>query len=169
MSPSCPRCWTCTTPAIRWRSSWWPPLAASRPSRCRPISRFTLSLKAGPTLPRWNWIEDWLLPPAVAVLHSAWLGLWVLWSVRAVPPEIAAPPVSPVVLWLLFLAAALVTRRLAEGADEPALNPRLALAGLGVLAVFGATWLTYGFGGERGYFAALVDLGNFISPVFVGV
>ena len=119
-------------------------------------------------MPRWNWIEDWLLPPAIAVLHSAWLGLWVLWSVRAVPPEIAAPPVSPVVLWLLFLAGALVTRRLVYR-DEAAMNPRLALAGLGLLAVFAATWLTYGFGGQRGYFAALVDWGSFISPLFVGV
>jgi hypothetical protein len=119
-------------------------------------------------LPRWNWIEDWLLPPAIAVLNSAWLGLWVLWSVRAVPPEMAAPPVSPLALWLLFLAAALVTRRLVYS-DEPSVNPRLALAGLGVLAVFAVTWLTFGFGGERGYFAALVDWGNFISPVFVGV
>jgi hypothetical protein len=128
-----------------------------------------MSPKTGPTLPRWNWIEDWLLPPAVAVLNSAWLGLWVLWSVRAVPPEISAPPVSPAVLGLLFLAAALLTRRLAAGDDVPAINPRLALAGLGVLAVFAATGVTYGFSAERSYFAALVDWGEFISPVFAGV
>ncbi|MEP7356523.1 MAG: DUF4129 domain-containing protein [Anaerolineales bacterium] len=119
-------------------------------------------------MPRWNWLEDWLLPPAVAVLNSAWLGLWVLWSVRAVPAEISAPPISPVVLWLLFLGAAILTRRLVY-ADEPGLNPRFALAGLGVLAVFAATWLTHGALNLPSYFAALVDWGDFISPVFVGV
>jgi hypothetical protein len=119
-------------------------------------------------LPRWNWIEDWLLPPAIAVLNCAWLGLWVLWSVRAVPPDMAAPPVSPVVLWLLYLAAALTTRRLVY-ADRPSVNPRLALAALGVACVFAATWLTYGNSGQRGYFAALTDWGDFNSPVFIGV
>jgi hypothetical protein len=119
-------------------------------------------------LQRWNWIEDWLLPFAIAVLNSAWLGLWVLWSVRAVPPEIAAPPVSPLVLGLLLMTAAFLTRKTVY-ADGPVRNPRLLLAGLGVLAIFAATWLTVGVGSMPAYLTSLVDWGEFISPVFVGV
>ena len=80
------------------------------PSPCPRTFRHTSSPRIGPNLKRLNWIEELLLPPAVAVLNTTWVWLWVLWSVRAVPPEVAARPFSPLLLGLLVLGGFAVTR-----------------------------------------------------------
>ena len=121
---------------------------------------------------RWNWIEDGILPLAVAILTSAWLGLWVRWSVRALPPEQSAPALAPEVLALLLLAGAAVTRlvmsgdRLDEGSPTSA---RMLITAAGLAAIVGAAWYTYRFGTLLEYVRALVEWGDFISPVFVGL
>ena len=123
---------------------------------------------------RLNWIEDWLLPPAVAVLNTAWVWLWVLWSVRAVPPQVIARPLSPLLLALLLLAAFVITRWALAGVGTPQVrgrpvDPRLLVAVSGLLLVVAAVWQTYAFVGPLGLLRELVDWGNFISPVFLGL
>jgi hypothetical protein len=115
-----------------------------------------------------SWIEALLLPPAVAVLNTAWVSLWVLWSVRAVPPEVVAAPVSPLLLALLLLCGFAITRA-SLAAQHPPLDPRLPITLCGLVLVLGAGWLTYGYLGPLGFWRALVDWGNFISPAFLGV
>ena len=68
---------------------------------------------------RSNWIEELLLPPAVAVLNTTWVWLWVLWSVRAVPPEVVARPFSPLLLGLLVLGGFAVTRWSLAAVEHP--------------------------------------------------
>jgi hypothetical protein len=119
-------------------------------------------------LKRWNWIEDLLLPPAVAVLASAWMSLCVRWSVRAVPPEFSAPAIPAWVLGLLLLAAMLLTRW-ALTLDQAETVGRLVLVVGGVVAVFAVTWTTYGLRSPAEFWQRLVNWGDFISPVFLGV
>ncbi len=117
---------------------------------------------------RWNWVEDLLLPPAVAVLTGAWVSLWVRWSVRAVPLTYSAPAISAWVLGLLLLTAMLLTRW-ALTLDRAADAGRLVIVAGGVLAVFGVAWWTYGLRSPAEFWQRLVDWGDFISPVFLGV
>jgi hypothetical protein len=129
-------------------------------------------------LKRSNWIEDLLLPPAVAVLNTTWIWLWLLWADRAVPAEVVARSFSPLVLGLLVLAAFAVTRWAmrapAPTAGAPTLQQgqiraRLIVASVGLLLVFLVVWRTYAFVGLLGLLRELVDWGNFISPVFLGL
>lgn len=117
---------------------------------------------------RWNWVEDLLLPPAVAILTSAWVSLWVRWSVRAVPVAYSAPALAPWTLGLLLLAAMLLTRW-ALTLDAAEQVGRLALVLGGVVAVFAVAWVTYGVRSPAEFWLRLVDWGDFISPVFLGV
>jgi len=119
-------------------------------------------------LKRWNWVEDLLLPPAVAILTGVWVSLWVRWSVRAVPPAYAAPALSPWVLGLLLLVAMLLTRW-ALTLDRAEDAGRLVIVAGGVLAVFGVAGWTYGLRSPAEFWQRLVDWGDFISPVFLGV
>jgi hypothetical protein len=119
-------------------------------------------------LKRSNWIEELLLPPAVAVLNTAWVWLWVLWSVRAVPPQVVAAAFSPLLLGLLFLCSFVVTRW-ALAATAPRVDPRLLITLSGMVLVFAAVWQAYAFVGPLGLLRELVDWGNFISPVFLGL
>ena len=121
---------------------------------------------------RLNWIEDLLLPPAVAVLNTAWVWLWGLWSVRAVPPQVVARPLSPLLLGLLLLGGFVVTRWALAGTLQLGgrrVDPRLLVAVSGLLLVLAAVWQTYAFIGPLGLLRELVDWGNFISPVFLGL
>ena len=115
-----------------------------------------------------SWIEHLVLPPAVAVLNTAWVWLWMLWSVRAVPPQVIAAPISPLLLGLLTLCAYVVTRW-AWANPAPPLEPRLLITLSGLAFVFAALWQTYAFIGPLGVLRELVDWGNFISPVFLGL
>ena len=117
---------------------------------------------------RSNWIDELLLPPVVAVLNTAWVWLWVLWSVRAVPPQVVAAEFSPLLLGLLMLCGFVVTRW-ALGSATPRLDPRLLISLSGLVLVFAAVWQTYAFLGPLGLLRELVDWGNFISPVFLGL
>jgi hypothetical protein len=119
-------------------------------------------------LTRSNWIEDFVLPPAVAVLNTAWLWLWVTWSVRAAPREVIAEPISPVLLAVLLLSGFAVTRW-AMTTDPATRDPRPLIAASGILLVLGAIWQSYGFSNPTQLFHALVDWGNFVSPVFLGL
>src|SRR5262245_27481023 len=128
----------------------------------------------GPILKRLSWIEDLLLPLAVAVLNTAWVWLWVQWSVRAVPPQVVARPLSPVVLGLLLLSAFGVTRWALAGAHAPEWNgrpvdARLLVTVSGLVLVSAAVWQAYAFVGPVGLLRELVDWGNFISPAFLGL
>jgi hypothetical protein len=125
-------------------------------------------------LKRSNWIEDLILPPAVAVLNTAWVWLWVLWSVRAVPPQVLAAPISPLLLGLLFLGGFVVTRWALARETPPRfglrkIGPRLLITVAGIALVFAAIWQTYAFVGPLGFLRELVDWGNFISPTFLGL
>ncbi len=117
---------------------------------------------------RSNWIEDLLLPPAVAILTSAWVTLGVRWSVRAAPPAYAAPAIAPWVLGGLLLAAMLLTRW-ALTLDRAQALGRLVIVVGGVLAVFGVAWITYSIHSPGEFWQRLVDWGDFISPVLFGV
>ena len=117
---------------------------------------------------RSSWIEDLLLPPAVATLNTAWVSLWILWSVRAVPHGVAAAAFSPLVLGLVLLGGFAVTR-LSLAAQHPPVDPRLLITLCGLLVVFAAGWLTYAYLGPLGYPRELVDWGSFISPAFLGL
>ena len=117
---------------------------------------------------RSSWIENLLLPPAVAALNAAWVTLWVLWSVRAVPAGVAAAPISPVVLALLMLGAFALTRW-ALGQLKPPIEPRLLLSVSGVVLVFAALYWSYRFLGPLGVLRELVDWGKFIAPEFLGL
>lgn len=129
---------------------------------------------------RSNWIEELLLPPAVAVLNTACVWLWILWSVRAVPPQVVAAPFSPLLLALLLLCGFVVTRwALASKSPRPfgpvwlgkigQVEPRLLVTLSGIVLVFAAVWHTYAFLGPLGLLRELVDWGNFISPTFLGL
>jgi hypothetical protein len=146
-------------------------------------------------LKRSNWIEATVLPPAVAVLNTAWVYLWLLWSVRAVPPQVVAAPFSPLLLGLLLLCGFAVTRWALAGESprrfgpisarrsslagssqagsfQPKIGqiePRLLITLSGLALVFAAVWQTYSFVGPLGLLRELVDWGNFISPVFLGL
>ncbi len=117
---------------------------------------------------RSTWIERLLLPPAVAVLNTTWVYLWILWSVRAVPPEVTAAPFSPLLLGLLLLGGFIVTRWALASPPPPA-DPRLLISLTGLGAVFGAVWITYAFLGPLHILRELADWGDFISPVFLGL
>ena len=115
-----------------------------------------------------------MLPPAVAVLNTAWVWLWVLWSVRAVPPQVVAHPLSPFLLGFLLLAGFAVTRWALAGAGAPQLygrpvDPRVLVTIIGLLLVTAAIWLTYASVGPLALLHEIVDWGNFISPVFLGL
>ena len=129
---------------------------------------------------RSNWIELLLLPPAVAVLNTTWVWLWMLWMVRAVPPEVVARSFSPLLLVLLVLGGFAVTRWSTaqvdpgrRGAPAPGrmseFNARLLITGAGLALVFAAVWQTYASIGPLGMLRELVDWGNFISPIFLGL
>jgi hypothetical protein len=119
-------------------------------------------------LKRSNWIEELLLPPVVAVLNAAWVWLWVSWSARAVPPQVVAAAFSPLLLGLLMLCGFVVTRW-ALHSPAPRLHPRLLISLSGLVLVLAAVWQTYAFVGPLGLLRELVDWGNFISPVFLGL
>ncbi|MCC7358157.1 MAG: DUF4129 domain-containing protein [Anaerolineales bacterium] len=108
-----------------------------------------------------------MLPPAAAVLTSAWVSLCVVWSVRAVPPAYSAPPLAPWALGLLLLAAMWLTRW--APAQVEGRWRRLVVAGGGIGAVLSLAWLTYGFDSPSEFWRRLVDWGDYISPVFLGV
>jgi hypothetical protein len=88
--------------------------------------------------------------------------------VRAVPAAASAPAVSPWVLALLLLASLYTTRWALRPRALPGLGPSLVVAG-GLVAVFGVAWLTYGFATPVEFWRRLVDWGDFISPVFLGL
>jgi hypothetical protein len=115
-----------------------------------------------------NWIEDFVFPLAVAALTAAWVGLWVLWAARAGLPEVAYPPVSPLLLGLLFAGAALLTRALLERSGELR-SERLVIVGGGLAAVAASLWWTYRFASLGGFLGALSDWGRYISPVLLGL
>jgi hypothetical protein len=104
----------------------------------------------------------------VAILVTAWVSLWVRWSARAVPPALVVPAVPPWALALLLWAALALTRAaLRNGPATPA--ARLGLVLGGVVAVFVTAWLTYGLRTPLDFLRRLIDWGDFISPVFLGV
>ena len=116
---------------------------------------------------RWNWVEDFVLPVAVAVLNAAWVWLWLLWSVRAAPPAVPAQPFSPLLLGLLLLGGVAVTR-LALSREGRPLGQRLVVTLAGILAVSVATWQTYGFRGTAELIHSLVNPDDLLSPVVLG-
>ena len=101
------------------------------------------------------------------MLTTAWVSLCVLWSVRAVPPAYSAPAIAPWALGLLLLAAMLLTRWAQTRPEER--YPRVVIVVGGVVAVLGLAWVTYGIRSPGEFWRRLVDWGDFISPVFLGV
>lgn len=115
-----------------------------------------------------NWIEDLVFPAAVAVLTAAWVRLWVLWVARAGLPELAYPPVPPLVLGLLLAGAALLTRFWLDRVDNLGLA-RVLIVAAGLAAISAALWWTFRFESVWQFLAALGDWGRHISPVLVGL
>ena len=62
-----------------------------------------------------------------------------------------------------------VVTRWALGSAAPRLDPRMLISLSGLVLVFAAVWQTYAFLGLPGLLRELVDWGNFISPVFLGL
>jgi hypothetical protein len=115
-----------------------------------------------------NWIEDLVFPLAVAVLTAAWVRLWVLWVARAGLPDVSYPPVSPVLLGLLLVGAALLSRAALERTGE--LGPaRLLIVGVGLAGISASLWWTFRFESLGAFMAALGDWGRYISPVLFGL
>lgn len=119
-------------------------------------------------LKRSNWIEDLIFPAAVAVLTAAWVRLWVLWVARAGLPEVAYPPVSPLVLGLLLAGASLFTRFALER-DAGLGAARAAIVGVGLAAIAAAVWFTFRFASVDAFLVGLGDWGQYISPVLIGL
>ncbi len=115
-----------------------------------------------------NWIEDLVFPLAVAVLTAAWVRLWVLWVARAGLPAVDYPPVSPLLLGGLLVAAALLTRAVLERGGEfgPA---RVLIVGAGLAAIAASLWWTFRFESLGAFMVALGDWGDHISPVLFGL
>jgi hypothetical protein len=75
---------------------------------------------------------------------------------------------SPLALAGLLLASLYATRWALRPRPAPALGPGLLVLG-GVAAVFGVAWLTYGITSPGEFWRRLVDWGEFVSPVFLGL
>ncbi|MGH2523018.1 MAG: DUF4129 domain-containing protein [Anaerolineales bacterium] len=128
---------------------------------------------------RLNWIEDLLLPLAVALLTAAWLNLWLRWLASVDVP--GPPPVTPSVglMALLVLGGAFVTRWAVRRAMPPMAGPVIRLPrepgrqaqqivlGAGLAAILAALWLTYGRRFPLGYARGLVTWGNFLSAELI--
>jgi hypothetical protein len=119
-------------------------------------------------LRRSNWIEDLVFPAAVAVLTAAWVHLWVQWVARAGAPEVSYPPVSPLLLGLLLVGAATLTRFSLDRSSG--LGPaRGLIVGAGLAAIAFSMWWTFRFSSLGAFVAGLGDWGRYISPVLAGL
>jgi hypothetical protein len=127
---------------------------------------------------RINWIETLLLPCAVAILNTATLSLWLKWLIRQGQEDRPAPLLSPLLMLLVIVAGAFITRftlnRLGPAAHpipllpgDPGPQARRIVVVSGFIAIVLTLWLTYGWQFPFAYLRGLLLWGHFISPELI--
>jgi hypothetical protein len=105
------------------------------------------------------------MPVALAVLTVCWLTLWVRWGMEAGGFG-NAPAIHPLVMLLVLLAGAAVTRYALKSVQSN-LNlqrEQRIIGGGGLVAVLVTLWITFGSEFPVGYFLHFTEWGRFISP-----
>src|SRR3990167_6133996 len=106
---------------------------------------------------RLNWIDEIVLPFAVAVLNAAWLTLWLRWIDRFLGAPVVYP--APAGLVALSAGAAYLTR-FALGHIQELNRARLAVVLSGRAALLHAARPVYPGGFPAGFLRGLVNWGG---------